>query len=116
MFLFIFQISKEEHSILSSCGLVSSKMAAGRSHICKNVYVHTIQPLNKCPSIKCTHTSFLAEQRVFEASAGAAGGEEEPVHEDAVAVVVGVVGQQAVPLVLLLALAIASAANRARRP
>ena len=35
--------------------------------------------------------------------ADTAGGEEEPVHEDAAAVVVGIVGQQAVPLVLLLA-------------
>ena len=34
--------------------------------------------------------------------ADAAGGEEEPVHEDAGTVVVGVVGQHAVPLVLLL--------------
>ena len=34
--------------------------------------------------------------------ADAAGGEEEPVHEDAGAVVVGVIGQHAVPLVLLL--------------
>ena len=35
--------------------------------------------------------------------ADAAGGEEEPVHEHPGAVVVGVIGQQAVPLVLLLA-------------
>ena len=34
--------------------------------------------------------------------AGAAGGEEEPVHEDPGAVVVGVIGQEPVPLVLLL--------------
>ena len=33
--------------------------------------------------------------------AHAAGGKEEPVHEDAGAVVVGVIGQHAVPLVLL---------------
>ena len=57
---------------------------------------------------------FLAEQGVLDAPAGAAGGEEEPVHEDAVAVVVGVVGQQAVPLVLLLAGAVAGATQRAR--
>ena len=35
--------------------------------------------------------------------AGATGWKEEPVHEDPGAVVVGVIGQQAVPLVLLLA-------------
>ena len=35
--------------------------------------------------------------------ADTAGGEEEPVHEDPSAVVVRVVGQQPVPLVLLLA-------------
>ena len=62
----------------------------------------------------------LAEERVFIASgnnnvsrqnfiqfnygpAGTTGGEEEPVHEDPGTVVVGVVGQQSVPLVLLLA-------------
>ena len=33
--------------------------------------------------------------------ADATGGEEEPVHEDATAVVVGVVGQESVPLVFL---------------
>jgi len=42
--------------------------------------------------------------------AGTTGWEEEPVHEDAAArPVVGVVGQQAVPLVLLLAPALAVA-------
>ena len=61
----------------------------------------------------------LAEERVFIASgnnkvsrqnliqfnygpAGTTGGEEEPVHEDAGTVVVRIVGQQSVPLVLLL--------------
>ena len=34
--------------------------------------------------------------------AGTAGGEEEPVHEDPGTVVVRIVGQQSVPLVLLL--------------
>ena len=42
-------------------------------------------------------------QSPCDAPADAAGGEEEPVHEDAGAVVIWVVGQQAVPLVLLLA-------------
>ena len=41
--------------------------------------------------------------------ADAAGGEEEPVHEDAGAVVVGVIGQHAVPLVLLLTRAVPGA-------
>lgn len=40
------------------------------------------------------------------ATAGAARGEEEPVHKDAVAVVFGVEGEEAVPLVLLLAPAV----------
>ena len=56
-------------------------------------------------------SSLFAEQRVPGAPARAARGEEEPVHEDAVAVVVGVVGQEPVPLVLLLALAVAGAAE-----
>ena len=43
--------------------------------------------------------------------ADAAGGEEEPVHEDAGAVVVGVIGQHAVPLVLLLTRAVPGAAE-----
>ena len=47
------------------------------------------------------------------APAGAAGGEEEPVHEDAGTVVVGVVGQQPVPLVLLLTGAVPGAAEGA---
>ena len=46
--------------------------------------------------------------------ADAAGGEEEPVHEDARAVVVGVVGQKAVPLVLLLAGTVPRTAGSAR--
>ena len=46
--------------------------------------------------------------------ARAARGKEEPVHEDALAVVVGVVGEQPVPLVLLLALAVARAPQRPR--
>ena len=45
--------------------------------------------------------------------ADAAGGEEEPVHEDAGTVVVGVVGQQPVPLVLLLTGAVPGAAEGA---
>ena len=51
------------------------------------------------------------QEGVLDAPAGAARREEEPVHEDAVAVVVGVVGQQAVPLVLLLARAVPGAAQ-----
>ena len=43
--------------------------------------------------------------------ADAAGGEEEPVHEDAGAVVVGVIGQHAVPLVLLLTGTVSGAAE-----
>lgn len=39
-------------------------------------------------------------------TAGAARGEEEPVHKDAVAVVFGVEGEETVPLVLLLAPAV----------
>ena len=46
--------------------------------------------------------------------ARAARGEEEPVHEDALAVVVGVVGEQPVPLVLLLALTVPRAPQRPR--
>ena len=45
--------------------------------------------------------------------ADAAGGEEEPVHEDAGAVIVGVIGEQPVPLVALLARTISRAAGRA---
>ena len=48
--------------------------------------------------------------------AGAAGGEEEPVHEDPGAVVVGVIGQEAVPLVALLARAVPGAARGALLP
>ena len=43
--------------------------------------------------------------------ADTAGGEEEPVHEDAGAVIVGVIGQHAVPLVLLLTRAVPGAAE-----
>ena len=43
--------------------------------------------------------------------AHAAGGKEEPVHEDAGAVVVGVIGQHAVPLVLLFTGAVPGAAE-----
>ena len=39
---------------------------------------------------------------VWRIPADTAGGEEEPVHEDARTVVVRIVGQQSVPLVLLL--------------
>ena len=46
--------------------------------------------------------------------ADAAGGEEEPVHEDPGAVVVGVIGQQPVPLVSLLTGAVSGAPRRAR--
>ena len=45
--------------------------------------------------------------------ADAAGGEQEPVHEDPGAVIVRVVGQQSVPLVPLLARAVSGAARRA---
>ena len=48
------------------------------------------------------HCLSLAEEGVVGAPADAAGGEEEPVHEDPGAVVVGVIGQEPVPLVLLL--------------
>ena len=48
------------------------------------------------------HCLFLAEEGVVGAPADAAGGEEEPVHEDPGAVVVGVIRHQPVPLVLLL--------------
>ena len=44
----------------------------------------------------------------------AARREQEPVHEDTLAVVVGVVGEQPVPLVLLLAATVAHAAGGAR--
>ena len=50
------------------------------------------------------------------APADAAGGEEEPVHEDPGAVVVGVIGQEAVPLVALLARAVPGAARGALLP
>ena len=43
--------------------------------------------------------------------ADTAGGEEEPVHEDTSAVIVGVIGQHAVPLVLLLTGAVPGAAE-----
>lgn len=50
------------------------------------------------------------EEWVLLALADAARGEQEPVHEDPAAfAAVGVVGHQAVPLVLLLATAVASA-------
>lgn len=48
------------------------------------------------------------------AAADAARREQEPIHEDALAVVVGIVGEQPVPLVLLLAAAVAAAAPRPR--
>ena len=54
--------------------------------------------------------SGVFEEGVVAAPADAAGGEEEPVHEDAGAVVVGVVGQKAVPLVLLFAGAVSAVA------
>lgn len=44
------------------------------------------------------------------ATAGAARGEEEPVHKDAVAVVFGVEGEETVPLVLLFAPAVSPTA------
>lgn len=46
------------------------------------------------------------------ASTHAARWEEEPVHKDALAVVVRIVGQQTVPLVLLLAAAVPGAPLR----
>ena len=45
---------------------------------------------------------FFKDIRNERLPADAAGGEEEPVHEDPGAVVVGVIGQEPVPLVLLL--------------
>ena len=45
--------------------------------------------------------------------AGATGWKEEPVHEDPGAVVVGVIGQQPVPLVSLLTGAVSGAPRRA---
>ena len=62
------------------------------------------------------HCLFLAEEGVVGAPADAAGGEEEPVHEDPGAVVVGVIGQEAVPLVALLAGAVSGAARGALLP
>jgi len=56
----------------------------------------------------------LAEEWILVAPADAAGGEEEPVHEDPGAVVVGVIGQQPVPLVSLLTGAVSGAPRRAR--
>ena len=50
------------------------------------------------------------------ASANATGGEQEPVDEDALALVLQVVRQQAVPLVLLFAAAVAVAALRGGAP
>jgi len=50
------------------------------------------------------------------ASANATGGEQEPVHEYALAVVVRVVREQPVPLVLLLASAISAAPIGLRFP
>ena len=50
---------------------------------------------------------------IIPSPAGAAGGEEEPVHEDPGAVVVRVVGQQPVPLVFLLTGAVPGAAEGA---
>jgi len=47
--------------------------------------------------------NLFAQKRVLGTLADAAGGEEEPVHEDPGAVVVGVEGQKPVPFVLLLA-------------
>ena len=43
-----------------------------------------------------------SQERIVGTPADTAGGEEEPVHEDAGTVVVRIVGQQSVPLVLLL--------------
>lgn len=57
------------------------------------------------------HDTTLVSRRI--APADAAGREEEPVHEDALAVVVRVVGEEPVPLVLLLAAAVPGAAARA---
>ena len=48
----------------------------------------------------------------LELPADTAGGEEEPVHEDSGTVVVGVVGQESVPLVLLLTGAVSAAPRR----
>ena len=42
------------------------------------------------------------KEKVTNLPADTTGGEEEPVHEDPGAVVVRIVGQQSVPLVLLL--------------
>ena len=43
-----------------------------------------------------------AKEGILITPADTTGGEEEPVHEDPGAVVVGVIGQEPVPLVLLL--------------
>ena len=59
-----------------------------------------------CASVTC----------VMMPPAHAAARVEEPVHEDALAVVVGVVGQQAVPLVLLLARTVTLASQGGRFP
>ena len=60
------------------------------------------------------HRLSLAEEGVVGAPADAAGGEEEPVHEDPGAVVVGVIGQEPVPLVLLLARTVPRTPQRQR--
>ena len=41
---------------------------------------------------------------------------EKPIHEDAFAIVVGIISQQTVPLVLLLAAAVATATSSPRFP
>lgn len=62
--------------------------------------------------VRTTNTRCIHHLRRV-APAHAARREQEPVHEDALAVVVGVVGEQPVPLVLLLAAAVAHAAGGA---
>ena len=54
----------------------------------------------------------VSQERIFVASADTAGGEEEPVHEDAGTVVVRIVGQQSVPLVLLFTGTVSATAER----
>lgn len=56
--------------------------------------------------------SFSSTSASGIAPADAARGEQEPIHEDALAVIIRIVGQQPVPFVLLFTATIASAAIR----
>jgi hypothetical protein len=68
--------------------------------------------------------SFLSSKKKLDnqnilkrrASADATGRKEEPVHENAFTIVVGIVSQESMPLVFLLATAVAVATARPRFP